>query len=61
MGLIYQYSIDVTDLNIVVFIRDKARNIWVYLSATSKDIVNIEIIDNLLYFICNNRKRDKVL
>lgn len=47
-------------MNVVAFIGNEAGDIQADLSI-AKDAVNIEVIKNLLYFICDNERGDKVL
>lgn len=59
IDLICQYYEGITGSNTVAFTGGGARNVRTDLSAT-KDIVNIEIIEDLLYLLCDNGGEDKV-
>lgn len=57
--LIYQCYGSVTSLNTIAFIgsgvRDMQADLFIVESA-----VNVKVIKNLLYFICDNKREDKV-
>lgn len=58
-GLIYQHYRGVTSLNVVAFIRSEAGDVQANFS-TAESTVNVEVIEDLLYFVCDNRGEDKV-
>lgn len=59
MGLICQYYRGVIGSNAVVFIGGGVGDMRVDLS-TTKSIVNIKVTKDLLYFVCNDGRGDKV-
>lgn len=59
IDLICRYCRGMTGLNMIAFTGNGAGNVRNDLSAT-KDIVNIEITENLLYFLCDDRREDKL-
>lgn len=59
-GLICWHYEGVTGLNILAFTRGRAGDVQANLF-TAEGTVNTEIIEDLLYFVYNNKKEDKIL
>ncbi len=59
IGLIYQHCGSVISSKAVAFIRNEARDMRADLFA-AKDAVNKRVIKDLLYFVFDNRRRNKV-
>lgn len=60
MSLICQCCRGITGLNIVALIGDKAGDIQANLSIT-KNAVNVKVSKDLFYFVCDDRRGDKIL
>lgn len=59
-NLICQHCRDVTGSNAVAFTEDGAMDVRANLFA-AEGAVNVEVIENLLYLVCDDREEDKVL